>query len=121
GQRRQGGRTGRVSLWSAGKTGTTPGTEQRSRNPPDTAAFNGAVGGNRRPSGQRGCQRDAMTRSARMYTFSSPQENVSVYAPEMPEPPSRNGVSPERRAVARRRSEERRVGDEWRGRGAREH
>ncbi|MGA5443570.1 AbfB domain-containing protein [Streptomyces griseoincarnatus] len=33
-----------------------PGTAQRSRNPPDTAAFNGAVGGNRRPSGRRGCQ-----------------------------------------------------------------
>ncbi len=28
-----------------------------------------------------------MTRSARMYTVSSPHANVSVYAPEMPEPP----------------------------------
>ncbi|MFB7738013.1 hypothetical protein ACFC08_27215 [Streptomyces sp. NPDC056112] len=43
-------------MWSAGKTGTRPGTARRSRNPPDTAAFNGAVGGNRRPSGRRGCQ-----------------------------------------------------------------
>ncbi|MEV5083815.1 hypothetical protein AB0K74_35150, partial [Streptomyces sp. NPDC056159] len=59
GQRRQGGRTGRVSLWSAGKPGTRPGTARRSRNPPDTAAFNGAVGGNRRPSGRRGCQAKA--------------------------------------------------------------
>ncbi|MBW1604470.1 response regulator transcription factor, partial [Streptomyces sp. JJ66] len=59
GQHRQGGRTGRDSLWSAGKTGTRPGTARRSRNPPDTAAFNGAVGGNRRPSGRRGCQRCA--------------------------------------------------------------
>ncbi|MFE3519958.1 response regulator transcription factor, partial [Streptomyces sp. NPDC059166] len=31
-------------------------TAQRSRNPPDTAALNGTVGGNRRPSGRRGCQ-----------------------------------------------------------------
>ncbi|MEU5463854.1 MULTISPECIES: peptidoglycan-binding domain-containing protein [Streptomyces] len=45
-----------MSLWSAGKTGSRPGTAQRSRNPPDTAAFNGALGGNRRPSGRRGCQ-----------------------------------------------------------------
>ncbi|MGV9877512.1 hypothetical protein ACWDUG_33450, partial [Streptomyces cellulosae] len=31
-------------------------TARRSRNPLDTAAFDGAVGGNRRPSGRRGCQ-----------------------------------------------------------------
>ncbi|MGA4985282.1 hypothetical protein ACPB9I_24935 [Streptomyces cellulosae] len=43
-------------MWSAGKTGTRAPTAQRSRNPPDTAAFNGAVGGNRRPLGRRGCQ-----------------------------------------------------------------
>ncbi|MFE3517464.1 endo alpha-1,4 polygalactosaminidase, partial [Streptomyces sp. NPDC059166] len=34
-------------------------TAQRSRNPPDTAALNGTVGGNRRPSGRRGCQVNA--------------------------------------------------------------
>ncbi|WP_412080436.1 zinc ribbon domain-containing protein [Streptomyces sp. SCL15-6] len=39
-------RTGCDSLWSAGKTGTRARTAQRSRNPPDTAAPNGAVGGN---------------------------------------------------------------------------
>ncbi|MEU1466433.1 hypothetical protein ABZ467_38800, partial [Streptomyces sp. NPDC005727] len=38
------------------KTGTRPGTAQRSRNPPDTAALNGAVGGNLPPSGGRGRQ-----------------------------------------------------------------
>ncbi|MEU3098820.1 nucleotidyl transferase AbiEii/AbiGii toxin family protein, partial [Streptomyces sp. NPDC006967] len=31
-------------------------TARRSRNPLDTAACNGAAGGNRRPSGRRGCQ-----------------------------------------------------------------
>ncbi|MEU1710870.1 aldo/keto reductase [Streptomyces sp. NPDC005706] len=38
------------------KTGTRPRTAQRSRNPPDTAAFNGTVGGNLPPSGGRGRQ-----------------------------------------------------------------
>ncbi|WP_432106241.1 MerR family transcriptional regulator [Streptomyces sp. bgisy091] len=44
-------------MWSAGKTGTCSGTAQRSRNPPDTPALNGTVGGNLPPSRGRGCQR----------------------------------------------------------------
>ncbi len=56
GQRRQGGRTGRDSLWSAGKTETRARTAQRSRNPLDTTALNGTVDGNLPPSEGRGCQ-----------------------------------------------------------------
>ncbi|MGA5261934.1 GyrI-like domain-containing protein [Streptomyces griseoincarnatus] len=70
-----------MSLWSAGKTGTPPGTAQRSRNPPDTAALNGAVGGNRRPSGRRGCQTHEL--------FTEDHGHATVYLPaETPLPPA---------------------------------
>ncbi|CAM5718910.1 hypothetical protein SANTM175S_03534 [Streptomyces antimycoticus] len=66
GQRRQGGgRTGRASPWRRGREGDPSRTAQRSRNPSDTTADNGVVGGNRQLSGQRGCQGRAVTTSVR--------------------------------------------------------
>ncbi|GAA4332280.1 hypothetical protein GCM10023178_45440 [Actinomadura luteofluorescens] len=42
--------------WSARKTGTRPGSAQRSGNPPRRRAFRAQRGGNLRPLGRRGCQ-----------------------------------------------------------------
>ncbi|MGX9872902.1 cysteine desulfurase-like protein [Streptomyces cellulosae] len=65
GQRRQGRRTGGISLWSAGKTGTRPGTAQRSRNPPEAAhTARVGAGGNPGPLGLGGCQDMARTLAA---------------------------------------------------------
>ncbi len=57
-----------LGTMGTGKTGTRPGTAQRSRNPPDTTALNGAVGGNRRPSERRGCQVNPPEPAARCRT-----------------------------------------------------
>ena len=52
--RRTGGESKRP--WSAGKTGTRPGTARRSGNPPGRRVFHAQRGGNLRPLGRRGCQ-----------------------------------------------------------------
>ncbi len=49
-ERRQGRRAGGDGLPSAGKTGSSPGTAQRSRNPPQATPGSGVTGGNLRPS-----------------------------------------------------------------------
>ena len=57
-QEHQGRRTGGLQRpWSAGKTGTRPGTARRSGNPPGRRVFHAQRGGNLRPLGRRGCQR----------------------------------------------------------------
>ncbi|MEU4678419.1 transposase [Micromonospora sp. NPDC023737] len=60
--RRAGGQ--RKRPWSARKTGTRPGTAQRSGNPPGRRVFHAQRGGNLRPLGRRGCQRDATNAAA---------------------------------------------------------